>query len=163
MSETEQAKVTGESLAKGILAGLLGGLVATAAKTLVERIYPPHTHGEPEPANAMGQQLGQQLTGEMLSPTAEAVAAGSIHWAFGAVAGAAYGALAEFYPAATARDGASFGLALGSLMQEGALPALGIAAPHEEQDLRERTSEFSSHLVFGVVAENVRRAARKLL
>jgi putative membrane protein len=162
MSETQQPRLTAESLAKGIIAGLIGGLVATAAKTLVERIYPPHTEGEVEPA-AVSQQFGQQITGGTLSPAREAIAAESIHWAFGAIAGAAYGALAEFYPAATAKDGASFGLALGSLIQDGALPALGVASPGEDESLRERASEFSSHLVFGVVTENVRGFVRRLL
>ena len=38
-----------KSLAKGMLAGLIAGLVATAAKSVAEKIYPPRTHGEPEP------------------------------------------------------------------------------------------------------------------
>jgi len=37
------------SLAKGMLAGLVGGVVATAAKTFGESLFPPRTHGEPEP------------------------------------------------------------------------------------------------------------------
>lgn len=159
----EQSLSTEQSLLKGIVAGLLGGLAATAAKTLAERIFPPRTHGEPEPPEALSDQVSEELTGHALSPDARAVAAEGIHWGFGAVVGAAYGAIAEFYPAATAKDGASFGVALGSLMHEGALPALGLSAAAEDQTIRERTSEFSSHLVFGVVAETVRRVVRKML
>lgn len=161
-NETKE-KITAASLAKGMLAGLVGGVVATAAKTLVERIYPPHPQDQTEPEHVVSQQISEGLTGQSLSPRAEAIAGESIQWAFGALAGAAYGALAEFYPAATSKDGASFGVALGSLVDQGALPALGASAPEEEQSLRERTSNFSSHVVYGIVTENVRRFVRKLL
>src|ERR1700720_4148537 len=113
MSETYEVKETthGRSLAKGLLAGLIGGLVATAAKTLAERIYPPRTHGEPEPPDV----LAEKLAGHELVGTQKEVATEAIHWGFGALTGAAYGALAEYYPAATAKDGAGFGMALSSL------------------------------------------------
>lgn len=163
MSEARDAKVTTQSLAKGVIAGLIGGLVATAAKTLAERMFPPRTHGESEAREVLGQTVSEHLSGHSISDESREAVGEGIHWAFGAVAGAAYGALAEFYPAATAKDGASFGIALGSLIHEGALPALGISGDHEDETLRERASEFSSYLVYGVVAENVRRVARKLL
>ena len=71
--------------------------------------------------------------------------------------------MAEFYPAATAKDGASFGLALGTLTHEGALPAMGLSAEPEDQTMRERASEMTSHVVYGVVTEFVRRWVRKVL
>lgn len=163
MSEATESTATGRSLVKGMVAGLIAGLIATAAKTLAERIFPPRTHGEPEPADELAGEIGEHLAGHTLSPGAHEAASESIHWAFGAVAGAAYGALAEYYPAATAKDGATFGVALGGLMHDGALPALGLAAEPEDQTLRERASEVSSHLVYGVVAETVRRTVRRML
>jgi putative membrane protein len=147
------------SLAKGLLAGLIGGLVATAAKTIAERIYPPRTHGEPEPPAV----LADKLAGHHLAGAEKAAAVEAIHWGFGALTGAAYGALAEFYPTATAKDGAGFGMALASLTHESALPAMGLAAEPEEQTTRERTSEMATHVVYGVVTETVRRMVRKLL
>lgn len=161
MSDSETQQIAGASLAKGMLAGMVGGLIATAAKTFVERIYPPRTHREPQPGAAV--HASEHLTGDAPSSAIEPVASEGIHWAFGAIAGAAYGALAEFYPAATSKDGASFGVALGDLMHEGALPALGISAPDEEETLREGTSEFSSHIVYGIVTESVRKFVRKRL
>lgn len=160
--EPEPGQLTAKSLAKGMLAGVAGGLVATVAKNMVERIYPPQANAEPA-FSSVSERVVEHVSGDILPPDSEPVAAETLHWAFGALVGAAYGGLAEFYPAATAKDGASFGIALGSLMHEGALPALGLSAPQEDQTLRERASEFSSHMVFGVVAENVRRVVRKLL
>ena len=161
MGETDEVKKKelGKSLLKGIVAGLIGGLVATAAKTIAERVYPPRTHGEPEPPAV----LATKLAGHELTASQETTAVETIHWGFGALTGAAYGALAEFYPAATAKDGAGFGMALASLTHEGALPAMGLSAPPEEQTTRERTSEMASHAVFGVVTETVRRVVRKIL
>lgn len=161
MNETDELEETtyGRSLAKGLLAGLIGGLVATAAKTLAERIYPPRTHGEPEP----NEVLAEKLAGHELVGTEKEVATEAIHWGFGALTGAAYGALAEYYPAATAKDGAGFGMALSSLTHGTMLPAMGLSAETEEQTTRERTSELATHIVYGVVTETVRRVVRKML
>ncbi len=161
MSEITEERKNGpaKSLLKGLIAGLIGGLVATAAKTMAERVFPPRTHGEPEPPAV----LAEKLAGHQLTTSPHAVAVETIHWGFGALTGAAYGALAEFYPAATAKDGAGFGMALASLTHEGALPTMGLSAPPEEQTTRERTSEMASHAVFGVVTETVRRVVRKIL
>ena len=161
MSETETLEESHytRSLAKGLLAGLIGGLVATAAKSLAEKFYPPRTHGEPEPPVVLAERVaGHDLHGKQKEAAAEA-----IHWGFGALTGAAYGALAEYYPAATQKDGAAFGTALASLTHANALPAMGLSAPPEEQTVRERTSEMATHVVYGMVTETVRRFVRKFL
>jgi putative membrane protein len=147
------------SLVKGILAGLAAGIVATAAKTVAEKIYPPRTHGEPEPPVV----LADKVTGHSLAPATKAVAAETIHWGFGMVTGAAYGALAEFYPAATSREGVNFGMTLMALTHETALPAMGLSAPTSAQTTREKTSEMASHIIFGLVTETVRKTVRKLI
>ncbi|HTD96426.1 MAG TPA: DUF1440 domain-containing protein [Edaphobacter sp.] len=157
MSHAE--KQYARSLAKGLLAGLIGGLVATAAKSFAEKIYSPRTHGEPEPPAV----LAEKLAGHQLAGHEKEVAEEAIHWGFGAMTGAAYGALAEYYPAATAKDGAGFGMALASLTHGTALPAMGLSAETEDQTARERTSEMASHVVYGLVTETVRRVVRKML
>ncbi len=148
-----------KDIAKGLVAGMIGGLVATAAKSVAERIYPPRTHGEPEPPEV----LAEKVAGHELSGVTKTLAAESIHWTFGAAAGAAYGALAEFYPNATSRNGASFGMTLMALTHEGALPAIGLAAQPEDQTTREKSSEMVTHVLFGVVTETVRRLVRSRL
>ncbi len=151
--------VQDKSLAKGLIAGLFAGIVATAAKTAAERLYPPRTHGEPEPPAV----LAEKVAGHPLDEPTKTIATETIHWAFGAAAGAAYGALAEYYPAATARDGANFGMTLMALTHEGALPALGLSAEPANQSTREKASEMATHVLFGFVAETTRRFIRKNL
>ncbi len=154
-----QKRTRTRSLAKGLLAGLIGGLAATAAKNLAEKIYPPRTHGEPEPSEV----LAEKLVSHPLHGTEKEVAVQAIHWGFGALAGAAYGALAEYYPQATAKDGAGFGMALASLTYQETLPAMGLSAASEDQSAREKSSEMASHVIYGIVTETVRRTVRKML
>lgn len=144
---------------KGLVAGLAGGIAATAAKTIAERIYPPRTHGEPEPS----EEVAEKMAGHPLDDTTEEIAAEALHWGFGAAAGAFYGVLAEYYPAATAKEGASFGLALMTLTHNKALPAMGLGEEPEDQTLRERSSEAATHVLYGVVAERVRGWVRAAL
>ncbi|WP_263416568.1 DUF1440 domain-containing protein [Terriglobus albidus] len=146
------------NLLKGLLAGVAAGLVATAAKGLVEKFYPPHTHGELEPSEILTEKLAGHLP-----PSTKAAAAQTIHWGFGAAAGGAYGMLAELYPAATARNGAQFGVVLATLTHESVYPKLGLAAEPKDQDVRERSSEMISHVVYGVVTETVRSVIRRVL
>ena len=148
-----------QNLLKGALAGLAGGLIATAAKTAAERVYPPRTHGEPEPPALAAEKLGEPR----LQTREKKVIEEGIHWGFGALAGAAYGVMAELYPQVTAKGGTTFGLALMTVTHEGALPALGLSATPENQEPRERRSEMATHIVYGVVCETVRSLVRKAL
>jgi putative membrane protein len=156
---SSRARTEAPSLWKGLAAGLAAGLVATAAKTFAEKFYPPRIHGEPDPS----EQLSERIAGHPLDRTTALVATESIHWGFGAAAGAFYGALAEFYPAATSKEGANFGLVLIALTHHGVLPAIGLSAPAEQQSEREQTSEAATHLIFGVVAERVRSIVRDMI
>ncbi|AFL87132.1 putative periplasmic/secreted protein [Terriglobus roseus DSM 18391] len=150
---------TTKNLLKGALAGLVGGLIATAAKSAAEKLYPPRTHGEPEPPAVLAEKLGQPKR----ETTEKKVVEEGIHWTFGALAGAAYGVMAELYPAVTAKNGATFGIALMSITHEGALPALGLSATPEDQEPREKRSEMATHVVYGIVCETVRGVVRKAL
>lgn len=147
------------NLLKGALAGLVGGLLATAAKSAAEKLYPPRTHGEPEPPAVLAEKVGLPRRGTTEKNAVEE----GIHWGFGALAGAAYGAIAELYPQVTAKQGITFGLALMTVTHEGALPALGLAATPEDQHGREQRSEMFTHTVYGVVCETVRSVVRKAL
>lgn len=156
---TEEKPSAKRSLVKGLVAGLVGGLAGTGAKTVAEKVFPPRTHGEPEPPDVALEKMGVAE----LSEKQKGIATETMHWAFGGAAGAAYGALVEFYPAASSKEGASFGIALATLTHEGALPALGLSAAPEDQTEREHTSEMTSHVVYGVVTEMVRSIVRKML
>jgi putative membrane protein len=110
------------SLVKGLVAGAIAGVVATAAKSIVERYYPPRVHGKPEPPVV----LAEHTAGHSLDGPVKTAAKEGIHWGYGAAAGAIYGAVAEYYPEVTAKEGATFGMALMSLTHGSAFPAMGL-------------------------------------
>ena len=155
MSRSKRTNYT-KSLAKGIVAGLVGGVIAAAAKSIVEKCYPPRDHD-----NSSLAALPAVAGGELSLPARAAEK--RMPWAEGALVGAAYGAVAELYPAATAKDGAGFGMALASIKQEGALSALGFAAAPAARNAREHTREVTLHVVYGIVTETVRRFVRRML
>jgi len=117
------------------------------------------------------EALAEQVAGHPLSEGQRQVSSGAIHWTFGAVAGAVYGAAVELEPKAGAWRGAGFGLALnklahGALTADGAipkagLPQTGLADPTVGQNIQERQSEWVIHVVFGVVTDSVRRLVRR--
>jgi putative membrane protein len=144
---------------KGALAGLIGGLAGAGAKVVAEQIYPPRVQGQTPPPVV----LAEQVAGHPLPSTERKAAMHGIHWAFGALAGAIYGAMVEYEPSFGAWKGAAFGITLNKMTHESLLPKMGLATPTEQQPSRERISQWVSHAVYGVVTESVRRVARKAL
>jgi putative membrane protein len=142
------------SVLKGALAGLIGGLAGAGAKVVAEQIFPPRVEGQTPPT----VMLAEQVAGYPLKVPTQ-----SIHWAFGALAGAVYGAVVEYEPTMGAWKGAAFGITLNKLTHESLLPKMGLVAPTERQPARERISEWVSHAAYGVVTDSVRRLARKAL
>ena len=156
---TRQRTIRERSILKGALAGLIGGLAGAGAKVLAEQIFPPRIQGQTPPTIV----LAEQVAGHSL-PNAERLAAlQSIHWGFGAAAGAVYGALVEVEPSLGAWRGAAFGLTLNKLTHESILPRMGLARPKEEQPTQERISEWVTHAVYGIFTESVRRFVRRNL
>lgn len=161
MSKSMSRKQTyAKSLGKGALAGLIGGLVAIAAKSMTERFYPPlpHDADDHNPRALPAEVLNGHELAVLTKPSG-----GQVHWSVDALAGAAYGAVAEFYPAATAEDGAAFGITLVALKQDGALAALGLSTAPAPLNIRERSREMTKYVVFGMVTENIRRVVRRIL
>ncbi|GGH15891.1 hypothetical protein GCM10011586_37310 [Silvibacterium dinghuense] len=141
------------------MAGMIGGLAGAGAKVLAEKLFPPRAAGQVAPPVV----LAEQVAGHPLPPASQQAAMQSIHLAFGATAGAVYGALVEMEPSLGAWKGAAFGLTLNKLTHESILPKMGLAAPKEEQPTQERISEWVSHAVYGIFTDAVRRVVRKNL
>jgi putative membrane protein len=147
------------SILKGAVAGLIGGLAGAGAKVLAERIFPPRVEGQTPPSAL----LVEQVAGHPLPPGHRQAAMQSIHWGFGAAAGAVYGALVEVEPSLAAWKGAAFGLTLNKLTHESVLPRMGLARPKEQQPTQERISEWVTHAVYGIFTDSVRRIVRRRL
>lgn len=86
-----------------------------------------------------------------------------VHYSFGALIGALYGALSEYSSAPKAGFGSAFGSALFAVADLIAVPALNLAPPATEQPPSALATPFAAHLVYGVTTELVRRTARAIL
>ena len=140
-------------IAKGLLAGAIGGLAGSAAKLAGELIDPPRSEGqEPPPA-----VLAEKLAGHPLSKHQQTIATQAFHWTFGAGIGAVYGVAAEVAPIVTLAFGVAFGEVVLLLTHESTLPLLGLDRPPAQQPLREHTSEALTHAMYGAGTEAVRR------
>lgn len=149
----------GRSILKGAIAGLIGGLAGAGAKMLAEQIVPPRSNGQKDPPVA----FAEQMAGHTLPADQKQAAKHGIHWGFGAVAGAIYGAAVEVEPSLGAWKGAAFGITLNKYTHEMLLPKLGLARPKEEQPAQERISEWVTHAVYGIFTDAVRRGIRSAL
>jgi len=137
-----------KSLVKGMLAGLAGGLAGAVAMTIAERFLPHPASSEP----AVEPQ-----------PPEKKIAIQTVRWGVGAAVGTAYGAIAEYYPAATSKEGVTFGMAVEALAHEGALPALSFLVKPPDAPALTRAGGITSHIVYGVATEVVRGFVRKRL
>ena len=140
-------------VAKGLLAGALGGLAGGVSKLAGELVYPPRTRGqEPPPALLAEKALGHPLVKPL-----QTAASQMFHWTFSVGIGAVYGAAAEVAPIVTLGYGVVFGEVVLLTTHESTLPLLGLTEPPLQQPAREQKSEIVTHAIYGLTVEAVRR------
>jgi uncharacterized membrane protein YagU involved in acid resistance len=98
-----------------------------------------------------------------LKESEKETAGAAVHYAFGTATGGLYGAIAELAPEVTAGAGLPFGAAFWLVADETAVPLLGLSKGPSEYPISTHAYALSSHLVYGLTAELVRRALRKAL
>ena len=164
-----------QSVWKGLLAGLAGGLTATFAMSQFQAVskhwfFPQHQGGqshppsEQEPATAKAaQSISRAATGHELTESEKKIGGPAVHYAFGAGNGMLYGALSEFQPKTRAARGAAFGAGLWAVADEIGVPALGLSKPPREEPASSHLYGLASHLVYGLTTDAVSRGVRALL
>jgi uncharacterized protein DUF1440 len=171
---------------KGAAAGLAAGLAASWAMTQFLHLYGKlsETHEKEEPQHSVNRgkqesaeqkeqgddatvkaadKLSRGLFHHALSQEEKKVAGPAVHYGFGALTGAAYGALAELAPEVTRGVGAPFGTAVWLGADEVAVPAFGLSGPPWEHPPSVHVRAFAAHLVYGAATEGVRRLVRRAL
>jgi putative membrane protein len=163
--------VASRTLAASVVGGIIGGLVGAAAMSAIHRWLsgpPPAgeraaSEQEPDATVKVADRLSRTVRGAPLPDHLRAAAGSTVHYGFGAVMGAAQGAMAAVTPIA----GVGGGLGFGALVWAGAhaivVPALGLAPSPRRRPPRQEALELGLHLVYGVCAERVRRLAVRLL
>lgn len=167
------------------LAGMTAGFVATAPMTaamaLMHRMLPDDERYALPPreivdsaaiaANAEAvtpgrlQHPSEHRTGllDVVEDERAAVALAA-HFAFGALAGSAYGPIARTRPAHPALTGAGFGLMVWASQFLGVLPAVGVLSNAKDHPARRNALMIAAHVVWGaslgLVADRLVRTSR---
>ncbi|MEX2671986.1 MAG: DUF1440 domain-containing protein [Phycisphaeraceae bacterium] len=181
-------KSSSADMAKGMLAGVVGGIAGAWAMNQFHLLTTKVTgHGgdeaqqaaEHEPGDAQAAQRGKEKKGEPttvlaadavsrrlfhheLSEKEQQMAGPAMHYGFGAVMGGIYGTAAETIPMIRVGEGAAYGAAVWLVADEAAVPALGLAGPPTQHPPSVHLSSLGAHLVYGLVTESVRRTVMAL-
>ncbi|MEH3158576.1 MAG: DUF1440 domain-containing protein [Sphingomonas taxi] len=155
------AQSTPARIAGGAVAGVIAGAVASFAMDRFQAAASalmPSDGGDDEPATEKAADAAATaVTGHEVPDAAKPLAGQSVHYALGVGLGVAYGIAAEFRPAVTIGFGAAFGLGTATLLDEAAVPAVGLSDAPWKAPLSTTLYGYMSHLVFGWTAEIVRR------
>jgi uncharacterized membrane protein YagU involved in acid resistance len=165
----------GASVWKGAVAGLVGGLVASYAMDQFQAAWialasrgagtAPGSGGpEQEPATVKAASaVSEGLFAHELTKAEKQVGGAAVHYAVGGLTGALYGAAVEAEPAVAAGVGLPYGTAVWLVVDEGAVPALGLSKPVTEYPLSNHVYALVSHFVLGFTTDVVRRGVRRML
>ena len=169
---------------KGLAAGLIGGLVAAWPMNRFQDVWFRLAQGvESGRANEgvgdldagsnlevqddttvrAASAISEGVFGHKLTRSEKKVAGPAVHYVLGTGVGGLYGAAAEVAPNVTAAAGLPFGAAFWLVVDEGAVPLLRLSEGPMAYPLSVHAYALSSHFVYGVTAEMVRRAVRGAL
>ncbi len=174
----------GTHIASGIVAGIAGGLVASwvmnqfmagvgpKLQEAVQGKQASSNRGQSEetqePKDDATMKAADAIVstvtgGQHLSHEGREKGGPVVHYAFGAIMGALYGALAEGLPAIRAGFGTAFGSALFTGADLFAVPALHLSEASDKQPVSALATPFAAHIVYGMTTEAVRRLVRAVL
>jgi uncharacterized membrane protein YagU involved in acid resistance len=125
---------------------------------------PGDEDNQEEPATVKtASAISEGVFSHSLTAREKEIAGPVVHYAVGTTAGAVYGLAAEYEPDLTSLAGIPFGAAFWMVVDEGALPLLGLAKGPTAYPISTHAYALASHLVFGLTAEVVRSAVRRAL
>ena len=145
------------------------GLLAAGAMNLVPMIWKqfddeqkPSSGGEDATVKT-AEKIAEPVIGRELKPEEKKVGGPAVHFAFGAIVGAIYGALAEVAPVITTGMGTLYGTAVWLLGDELAVPQLGLAPAPQTMPAKEHVKYWAMHAVYGAVLDGSRRLVNETL
>lgn len=154
---------------KGAFVGLVAGLAATVVMTEYQNLLSAmaeeeekkkskNKKEEKEPATVKAAaMISEGAFDHKLTKKEKEIAGPAMHYAMGATSGAIYGIASELAPFTTAGAGLPFGAAVWVLADDLAIPALGLSKSPTEFPLSTHAYALSSHLVYGLATDLVRR------
>ncbi len=160
-----------KNLLKGVVAGAVGGLAAAFVMSQYQALTAKITTSDEaskgkksEPANVKAAELvSEKVFDHQLKKSEKETAGELMHYLTGGISGAIYGATAELTGATTFGAGLPFGSAVWAIADDVIVPALGLSKSPTEYSMATHAYALSSHWVYGLVTEVVRKAVRKVL
>ena len=107
--------------------------------------------------------VSEGVFGYKLTQSEKKIAGTAVHYLLGTGVGGLYGAAAEITPKVTTGGGLPFGTVFWLVVDEGAVPLLGLSKGPMAYPPSIHAYALSSHFVYGLTAEIVRRAVRGAL
>lgn len=162
----------------GALAGLVGSWTMNLLMSAVARSTSGTSASDPQrnkrkisetregyrerldPTGHIAEVISITVLRHKLNEREKSFAGPAVHYAFGALAGAAYAVAAEHRSEVAAGYGTAFGVGLWAAGDEIAVPALRLAPAPWKQPLRDHAAMFGAHVVYGVTVETIRRMLR---
>lgn len=181
------AEDNSKHLMRGVVAGVAGGLVASwamnvfmanagskvteAAESVLgekpsgeEAGLPPEEKPKRDATMKTADAVVSTVTGgRHLSFEQQQAGGPVVHYAFGALMGGLYGALAEYSSTARSGFGSLYGAGLFGGADLVAVPALHLGESSKETPVSALASPFAAHIVYGITTEAVRRLMRAML
>lgn len=167
---------------RGAAAGAIGGLVGSSAMVVFNHLLaatgfgrddtgrrkqerrvaakPNDTDGTiaDEPASMkVASNVTEAITGKPLGEQGKKIGGPIVHHAFGAVAGALYGAAAARVPQLAAGAGMPYGAFVWLTGPEGGVPLSGLSRSPASYPPQRHAASLATHLVFGAAVEAIRR------
>jgi hypothetical protein len=172
-----------KTVATAALVGAVASIPASAFKALTERPLQhaaetlwsptaqdrelvgtdPTGHIENMPPAVLADRVARRLGRGPLTREAKLRIQNVVHYGTGAMAGVAYGILAEAFPSVTAGAGTAAGVAVYATGHGTALPLLRVQQPPWRLPRAAVLWEFTSHLLFGLALELARRGSLRIL
>lgn len=168
---------------KGIVAGLAGGIAGAWVMNQFQKGYSKASDAissrmsdgqkqnmkqkraadEPAATTIAADRIMRPILGRRLTRDEKAIAGPIVHYAFASALGSGYGALAEHAPVVKRLCGIPYGAAVFAGADELAVPALKLSRGPSEYPISKHLNALSSHVVFGLTSELVRRGVRRAL
>ena len=153
-----------QSLWKGLLAGAAGGLIASFAMgQFSSLVLKGANQSQPDKEDSTvkaASAISRTIFHHELTADQKKVAGPIVHYAFGTTTAALYGVLVELRPSTRLGWGLPFGAAVWLGAHVITVPALGLSEPVTRSSPAAEAREFAAHLIYGAVAEGLRRLLR---
>jgi len=176
-------RIEDHRILKGLLAGMVAGVAGAwfmnqfqSGLTRVQAAWEKSAHEQEQqnPQQNMDQDAEDAtmkaadrvvsiVTHRHLTKEQKKKAGPIVHYAYGALIGGVYGALAEVAPTVTTYAGTAYGAAAWLAGDEIAVPKLGLSEPPSKYPPKVHIQALAAHLAYGLGTDLVRRGVRAAL